>query len=273
MFVKPSVFFLITLFTVYGWSISPKETALLPNELKEVGIDQSVLGNSLSTEMVFTDEEGVKGPLSSFFVPGKPTVLSVVYYNCPGLCSLHMNGAATVFEDLKLKAGKDFNWVLVTMDGNETPELALKKKISYLDQFDVEGAEEGWKFLTTSPETTKQITKELGFSYKWDEKTKQFAHSAAFYVLTSAGLISQIIPGVGFEPKTVRLALVQAANGAIGTVVDQLLLFCFQFDPSQNKYTLYAFNLMRAAGALMVLILGIILIPFWRKEKSRGVTQ
>lgn len=271
--MKYGLFFFLLSLGSASWCISPADTALLPEELKEVGIDQSVLGSQLTTDLEFVDEEGKTGPLSSFFMPGKPTVLSVVYYNCPGLCSLHMNGAATVFEELKLKASKDFNWVLITMDGNETPDLALKKKISYLDKYDVEGAEQGWKFLTTTPETTEKITKELGFSYKWDEKTKQFAHSAAFYVLTSAGVISQIIPGVGFEAKTVRLALVQAAGGSIGTVVDQLLLFCFQFDPNQNKYTLYAFNLMRAAGALMVLILGIILIPFWRKEKSRGVTQ
>ena len=267
------VFFLLIFLNSAGWSISPSETELLPEELKEVGIDQSVMGSQLSLDLEFTDEEGKSGPLSSFFLPGKPSIVSVVYYNCPGLCSLHMNGAATVFEDLKLRAGKDFNWILVTMDGAETPDLALKKKISYLDKYNVKGAEEGWKFLTTTPETTAKITKELGFSYKWDEKTKQFSHSAAFYAITPKGLISQIIPGVGFEVKTVRLALVQAAGGAIGTVVDQLLLFCFQFDPNQNKYTLYAFNLMRAAGALMVLILGIILIPFWRKEKSRGVTQ
>ena len=264
-------FFFLFAFVQTAFSISPADTELLPQELKEVGIDQTVLGDHLSLGTEFVDEEGNKGPLSSFFLPGKPSILSVVYYNCPGLCSLHMNGAATVFQELKLQAGKDFNWILVTMDGTETPDLALKKKVSYLDQYNVSGAEEGWKFLTTSPENTKKITKELGFSYKWDEKTKQFAHSAAFYTITPEGGISQIIPGVGFEAKTVRLALVQAAKGSIGTVVDQLLLFCFQFDPTKNKYTLYAFNLMRAAGVLMVVILGIILIPMWRNEQFRGV--
>jgi len=263
------LFILIT--SISAWAIDPADSALLPNELLDVGIDQSVLGNQLSITTEFTDEEGNKGRLSDFMLPGKPTILSVVYYNCPGLCSLHMNGAATVFEKLKLEAGKDFNWVLVTMDGSETPDLALKKKISYLDKYNVSGAEEGWKFLTTSPENTQKITEELGFSYKWDEKTKQFAHSAAFYTITPKGVISQIIPGIGFEERTVRLALVQAAEGSIGTVVDQLLLFCFQFDPTKNKYTLYAFNLMRAAGVFMVLVLGLILIPIWKKEKDRGV--
>jgi protein SCO1/2 len=156
------------------------------------------------------------------------------------------------------------------MDGSETPDLAMKKKISYIDQYDVEGAEEGWKFLTASPATIKQITKEMGFSYKWDEKTKQFAHSAAFYTITPDGEISQIIKGIGFEAQTVRLALVEAARGSVGNVIDQILLFCYQFDPSKNAFTLYAFNLMRIAGALTVLVLGIILIPLWMKENARG---
>lgn len=256
-----------------SWADAPTEIVVLPNELQEVGIDQKVLGTQLSTDLEFADEEGIKGPLKSFFLKNKPSLVSVVYYNCPGLCGLHMNGAATLFEKFSLKAGADFNWITLTMDASETPDLALKKKINYIDQFEVPGAEEGWRFLTSTPENTDQITKEMGFSYKWDEKTQQFAHSAAFYVLTPEGKISQIIPGIGFEEQTVRLALIQAAGGTIGTVVDQLLLFCFQFDPTKNKYTLYAFNLMRIAGALTVLVLGIILIPLWKKEESRGVSS
>ncbi|MGH1468617.1 MAG: SCO family protein [Bdellovibrionales bacterium] len=267
---RAAVFLTFTIWSVLGWGIDPTQTALLPEELQEVGIDQSVLGSQLTTSLKFSDEEGAAGELQSFFLKGKPSLISVVYYNCPGLCGLHMNGAATLFEDFSLTAGEDFNWITITMDGTETPDLALKKKINYIDQFEVPGAAEGWKFLTSNEETVQQITKEMGFSFKWDEKTKQFAHSAAFYVITPEGKISQIIPGIGFEEQTVRLALVQAAGGSIGTVVDQILLFCYQFDPSQNKYGLYAFNLMRIAGALTVLVLGIILIPLWKKEKSRG---
>ncbi len=251
-----------------SWAEIPTEEVVLPNELQDVGIDQTVLGTRLSAELEFVDEEGNKGPLKSFFLENKPSLVSVVYYNCPGLCGLHMNGAATLFENFSLTAGKDFNWITITMDASESPELARKKKINYIDQYDVEGADLGWRFLTSSAENTDQILKEMGFSYKWDEKTKQFAHSAAFYVLTPEGKISQIIPGVGFEEQTVRLALIQAAGGTIGTVVDQFLLFCFQFDSTKNKYTLYAFNLMRIAGALTVLVLGIILIPLWRKENQ-----
>lgn len=269
--MKTTVFTFVFLLTLSSaWALKPTETAPLPNELQSVGIDQSVLGTQLSMDTQFIDEAGQRGPLKDFFLPQKPALISIVYYGCPSLCGLHMNGVATLFEDFSLTAGKDFNWITITMDTTETPDLAMKKKIAYLDQFEVTGADEGWKFLTSPEESLQKITKEMAFSFKWDEKTKQFAHSSALYVMTPEGKISQIIPGIGFEERTVRLALVQAAGGEIGNVLDQLLLFCFQFDSTTNKYSPYIFNLMRIAGALTVLILSIVLIPMWRKEKFKG---
>lgn len=264
---------LILILNFSAWSVDLDETALLPEEFKNVGIDKSVTGKTIDVSRTFTDESGKTGALSSFFLKDKPNLISIIYYGCPGLCNLHMNGAGTLFEDFSLKAGKDFNWILLTMDSSEKPDLAFKKKQNYMEQYPVEGAQEGWKFLTASPEVTKQITEDMGFSYKWDDATKQFAHSAAFYVLTPTGEISQIIPGVGFEESTVRLALVAAGKGEIGSIIDQILLFCFRFDPTKNKYTLYAFNLMRAASVLMVVVLGVLLIPMWRKESFRGASS
>ena len=255
--------------------VDPNQTKLLPSELQSVGIDKSVVGTKVSLDTVFTDEEGEQVPLFSQFLDGKPVLLSMVYYNCPGLCSLHMNGASALFQEMELKPGKDFNWITVSMDHTEGPELAVQKKISYMNEFPVDDSEGGWRFLTSinSKESLDKLTKELGFSYKWDEKSKQFAHSAAFYALSPDGLISQIIPGVGFDKKTVRLSLVDASKGSIGGAIDQLLLFCFEFDPTKNKFVLYSWNIMRAASALTVLILGIILIPMWMKERSRGVNS
>jgi len=250
--------YVLPLLFLSQWAIGvdPNQTKLLPDELQSVGIDKSVIGTKISLDTVFTDEEGELVPLSSQFLDGKPVLLSMVYYNCPGLCSLHMNGAGALFEEMELKAGEDFNWILVS-------------------QFPVEGSEGGWRFLSSvnSKESLDKLTKELGFSYKWDEKTKQFAHSAAFYALSPDGLISQIIPGAGFDQKTVRLSLVDASKGSIGDTIDQLLLFCFEWDPTKSKFVLYSWNIMRAASALTVLILGIILIPMWMKERSRGVNS
>jgi len=255
-----------------AFGIDANQTQLLPEELKSVGIDKSVMGTKISLDTVFTDEEGELVPLSSQFLDDKPILLSMVYYNCPGLCSLHMNGVAALFQEMKLKPGEDFNWITVSMDHSEGPELAVQKKISYMDQFPLENAEGGWRFLSSinSKDNLDKLTKELGFSYKWDEKTKQFAHSAAIYAISPDGFISQIIPGVGFDKKTVRLSLVDASKGTIGGTIDQLLLFCFVFDSSKSEFVIYSWNIMRAASALTVLILGIILIPMWIRETSRG---
>jgi protein SCO1/2 len=161
------------------------------------------------------------------------------------------------------------------MDHNETADLAVEKKINYMDQFSGVYAEAGWRFLTSknSKANLDELTKELGFTYRWDEKTKQFAHTAAFYVLSPEGMITQIVPGVGFDKRTVRLSLVEASSGKIGNTIDKLLLICFEFDPNKSKYVLYSWNVMRAASALTVLILGIILIPMWRKERSKGANS
>ena len=210
-----SIIFLSVWVCLTAFAVDPNQTELLPEEMQSVGIDKSVMGTKISLDTVFTDEEGEEVPLSSQFLEGKPVLLSMVYYNCPGLCNIHMNGAGALFQEMDLKAGEDFNWITVSMDHTEGPDLAVQKKISYMDQFEVEGSEGGWRFLTSinSKENLDKLTKELGFSYKWDEKTKQFAHSAAFYSISPDGLISQIIPGVGFDKKTVRLSLVDASQG------------------------------------------------------------
>jgi len=265
-------FFGLVFLSQLALGVDPNQTALLFEEMESVGIDQAVKGTKISLDNVFTDEEGELVSLSSQFLDEKPILLSMVYYSCPGLCSLHMNGAAALFQEMDLKPGKDFNWVTVSMDHTEKSDLAVQKKVSYIDQFPNDNAEGGWRFLTSnnSKENLDKLTKELGFTYKWDEKTKQFAHKAAFYVITPAGVISQIVPGVGFEKKTVRLSLVEASKGVIGNTIDQLLLMCFVFDSSKSKYVIYSWNIMRAVSALMVLILGIILVPMWIRERSRG---
>jgi len=276
MKVRCALFFIsFLLVTLEAGAVDPNQTALLPKELESIGIDKTVIGNKLSMSLEFTDEEGEVVPLSTQFLEGKPSLLSMVYYNCPGLCSIHMNGAAALFSEMDLKPGVDFNWITVSMDHNEGADLAVEKKINYMDQFSGEYAEAGWRFLTSnnSKANLDELTKELGFTYRWDEKTKQFAHTAAFYVLSPEGMITQIVPGVGFDKQTVRLSLVEASNGKIGNTIDKLLLICFEFDPNKSKYVLYSWNVMRAASALTVLILGIILIPMWRKERSKGANS
>ncbi len=245
----------------------------VPNELEGVGLDKKKIGESIDLGTVFDFDNGEKKPLKEAFLKDKPTVISMVYYNCPGLCNLHMNGAGDMFKELSLTPGLDYNWVMISMDHSEDSNLAAEKKVNYIDRYPVEGAKKGWKLLTGDETSVKKVASDLGFGFKWDEPSKQFAHAAALYVLNDKGVISQIIPGVEFDEKTVRLSLVEAAEGKLGTFLDQFVLFCFQFDPNKNKYTLYAFNLMRIAGILMVLILGIILTPMWLREFAQKNAQ
>lgn len=239
-----------------------------PKQLEGAGLDKTKIGSPVELNTEFTDENGELIPLSSALLSDKPNLISVVYYGCPGLCNLHMNGAAKVFKDLDLKPGADFNWVLLSMDHTEGAKLAKDKKLNYLEQFPTEGAQNGWRFLTGSEENVKKTTSDLGFGFKWDEASKQYAHAAAFYVLSPGGKISQIIPGIEFDPKTVRLSLVEASQGKIGNFLDQFILFCFQFDPTKKRFTLYAYNLMRVAALFTLIIMGVLLVPIWIKEKG-----
>lgn len=238
-------------------------------KIENVGIDQNKLGSIVDLDLVFSDENGESKPLKEFFLPNKPILLSIVYYKCPGLCNYHMNGVVAVLDDLKLNPNKDYRWVTVSMDVTETPDLAKDKKATYVDQelkkqfWTDEDLAKGWAFLTGSKENVEKLTKQLGFTYRWDAETMQFAHAAAIYTLTPDGKISKIISGIEFEPQTVRLSLVEAAKGQIGSVMDKIALFCFKFNPKKNKYTVYAYNFMKVGGALTVLLILIFLGPYW----------
>ncbi len=239
-----------------------KENAKMDN----VGIDFSKKGESLNLSLPFKNEAGESKHFGTYFKTGKPALLSMVYYMCPGLCSLHMNGVTAALEDLNLKAGSDFQWISVSMDATETSELAADKKESYIKSFkNKDEARTGWSFLVGNESSVDELTDQLGFSYKWDEETNQFAHSSAVYVLTAEGKISQIISGVEFDPKTLRLALIEAAQGKVGSFIDRALMMCFQFNPKKNKYTIYAFNVMKIGALITLLLLVVFLVPTWIK--------
>lgn len=235
-------------------------------KMEDVGIDFSKKGETLNLNLPFTNEAGEDKTLGTYFKSGKPAILSMVYYMCPSLCSLHMNGVTAALKDLELKAGQDFQWISVSMDTTEGFQLAADKKESYIKSFiKPDEARTGWNFLVGTAANVKELTEQLGFSYKWDEDTEQFAHSSAIYVLTAEGKISQIISGVEFDPKTLKLALIEAAQGKVGSFIDRALMMCFQFNPQKNKYTIYAYNVMKIGGLITLLLLGVFLVPSWIK--------
>jgi protein SCO1 len=240
----------------------------VPKEMEGVGVNEK-LNHKLNLQNEFTDDKGQTVTLAKYYDVKKPVFMTMIYYNCPSLCNYHLNGLLDVFKKMNLRAGKDFTLVAVSMDHKETPDLAAKKKANYIKELGQPGAADGWHFLVGSETNVKNLAADLGFEFKWNEAGKQFAHAAVAYVTTPAGIISRYLYGIEFSPQTLHLSLVEASQGKIGNIIDQVKLFCFQFDPSKNKYTLYAYNIMQMGGAITALLLAVFLVPYWVRERRR----
>lgn len=234
----------------------------LPAELKDVGVTEH-LGAQLDLGLQFTNESGALVPLGTYFSKDRPVLFAMVYYNCPALCNFHLNGLTDTMKKLKWTTGRDFQVVAVSMDSTETPDLAIKKKHNYLQAYGRAEGQDGWHFLTGSKENIAKLADQLGFKFKWLPEKKQFSHAAVAYVLTPDGKISRYLHGIAVDPSTLKMSLLEASNGKIGSFIDQAVMFCFQFNPVKNKYTLYAWNIMRVGAILMVLLLAVFLIPVW----------
>lgn len=199
------------------------------------------------------------------FFQNKPVLFTIIYYECPNLCQLHLNSLVDGVKEVGQE--NDFEFVILSMDPRETPELARKKKQNYLKTTTLSG--QNWHFLTGTQENIARISEQVGFNFRWNEKEKQYAHLPVAYVLTPLGKISRYLYGVELSAKTLRLSLVESAQGRIGGTIDRILLFCFRFDPSKNKYTLYAYNVMRAGGIFTVLLLIVLLVPTWMRARRQ----
>ena len=241
-----------------------------PAEFADVGIKEK-LGESLNLDEIVTDENGKRLPLRSFFSPHKPVILSPVYFSCPGLCNFHLNGLTDGLKQIDWSPGQKFQVLALSFDPKETPDLAKKKKDSYMKTYDRAGTEEGWHFLTADEATLKRITQSVGFQYRWDEEQKQWAHASAAILLTPEGKIARYLHGIMFDAPTLKMGLNEAGDGKVGTFVDQMIWFCFHYDPHQSKYTLYAFRLVQLGGGLMILLLGLLLLPNWLRARRQKV--
>jgi protein SCO1/2 len=236
--------------------------------LQEIGFDQR-LGEALPLDAAFTDEQGRSVKLGDYFGE-RPVVLSFVYYECPMLCTIGLNGLSAALEVLSFVPGQEFEVVTVSFDAKETPALAAAKKKAYLARYQRQGAEAGWHFLTGSDASIGALTRAVGFRYVWDEATKQFAHPAGLVVATPEGRISHYLFGVEYAPKDLRLALVSAASGRIGNAADQLLLYCYQYDPQTGRYSASILNLVRALAVLTLLGLFGFIVTAGRRQKARS---
>jgi protein SCO1 len=238
-----------------------------PSPLKEVTIEQR-LDSQLPLDAQFRDENGQTVELGKYF--GKrPVVLALVYYECPMLCTQILNGLVRAARVLTFTPGKEYEVVAISFDARETPKQAALKKAVYMKDYGRPQTADGWHFLTGDQGSIKRVTDAVGFRYKWDVYTAQYAHASAIYVLTPEGKLSKYFYGIEYSPKDMRLGLVEASQNKIGNAVDQILLFCYHFDPTSAKYTPVALGILRVAGAATVLALGGFVFVMLRKD-SRG---
>jgi protein SCO1/2 len=246
-------------------------TETRPAVLEDVGIDQR-LNEQVPLDLVFRDESGAPVRLGTYF-GSKPVILSLAYYECPMLCTLVLNGLASALKVLSFDAGKEFEVVTVSFNPADTPALAAAKKQTYLKAYGRPGAAAGWHFLTGDAAAIEQLTRAVGFRYKYVPEQQQFAHAAGIMVLTPQGKLARYFYGVEFSPRDLRLGLIEAAQNKIGTAVDQLLLFCFHYDPATGKYGAIAMGSVRAAGVLTVLALATFLTVMLRRDRARRRTS
>jgi protein SCO1/2 len=237
-----------------------------PPGLKNVGIEQH-LNEQIPLDLEFRDESGKAAQLRDYF--GKrPLILNLVYYQCPMLCGEVLSGLESALRVLHFDVGKEFDVVTVSFDAKETPAMAAEKKAIYLKRYGRAGAAEGWHFLTGPQASIDALTRAAGFQYQYDSKSGQFAHATAIMVLTPDGKIAQYYYGIEFAPKDLRLGLIQASENKIGNAVDQVLLYCYHYDPDTGKYGAIISRILQLAAGATVLILGTFLVVMFRMNPA-----
>ena len=253
----------IILFLLTG-SLSAQSRTPVP--LENVDVEQ-LLGAQVPVNATFKDETGQDVRISDL-LKDKPAILTLVYYECPMLCTQVLNGLVTSLRPITFTPGKEFNIITISFDPGESTDLASAKKTAYLQQYARAGAEQGWHFLTGNQESITQLTSSVGFKYKYDSKIDQFAHASVIMILTPEGKVSRYFYGIEYPSRDLRWALVDASKKKIGTIADKILLYCFHYDPKLGKYSAQVVNLIRIGGVLTVLVLGGFVLKMRRKDKN-----
>jgi protein SCO1/2 len=245
----------------------PMRDGQVPGQLKEITIEQK-LDQQMPLDLAFRDEHGKAVKLGDYFGK-KPVVLALVYYTCPMLCNQILNGIAGSLKTISFDAGNDFEVVAVSFDPKDTPENAGAKKQAYLERYNRQGTENGWHFLCGDDAQIKALAEAVGFTYRWDEATQQYIHASGIMVVTPQGKLSKYFYGIEYSPRDLKLGLVEASEGKIGSPVDQLYLFCFHYDPTTGKYGVVIMNIIRLLGAAT--LIGVALLVFFVRRQRREV--
>ncbi len=248
------------------------EPSAMPGPLKDVGFEQRI-GDPLPLDAAFVDELGREVTLGDYFTGERPVVLAFVYYDCPMLCSLIMSGVAKSLSVLELETGEDFDVVALSFAPGETPAMAREAKAEALERYGKATAA-GWHFLSSpdgDEEAIRRVADAAGFGYTWvpgtEDRAGEYAHAAGIVVVTPEGQLAKYFYGIEYPPRDVRLALVEASAGRLGTAVDQLLLYCFRYDPTLGKYTAAITRILRLTGVAFCLALGTFLWVNFRRER------
>jgi len=239
----------------------------LPPMLQSVGVDEH-LGRNVDLSFQFIDESGASVPLSSFFHKGKPVILDLIYYSCPSLCNLILNGQAEVMRQIPWNPGDQYEVVTISIDPKENFDLASRKKATYIEHLARPAG--GWHFLCDKDGNAKKLAEEIGYHYRYDEQQQQFAHPASIFILTPEGRIARYLYGARFRPLDVRFALAEASEGRTTMTIEKILLYCYHYDPKQGKYVAFASNFMKIGGVLTILAIGFFLWRMIRFERRRS---
>ncbi len=240
----------------------------LPKVLQGVGIDQK-LNAQAPLDTFFVDESGQRVRLGDYF-GRRPVILALVYYRCTMLCSYILNGVVSGLRPLSLRPGRDFEVVAISIDPSEDSQLAAGKRDHYAASYSSKGGTAGWHFLTGQEKNIRAVADAVGFHYRYDPKTKLFLHGSGVMVLTPKGRVARYFYGVEYAPKDLKLGLIEASANRIGSPVDQILLFCYHYDPVTGKYGAVVVNMLRIAAAGVLLLLAVILTIFWRRDLRTG---
>jgi protein SCO1 len=234
---------------------------------EQVGI-RPVLGTQVPLDATFVDADGDTVRLGDVLAD-RPLILHLVYYECPMLCKLSSDGVMRGVEMITLAPGKDFSVVTLSFDPREGPELSARAREMAIDRVGREAVDGGWQFLTGDEAQIKRVCESVGFHYAWDDKTMQYAHAAGVFVLTPQGKLSRFLSGVEFSPRDLRLSLVEASEGRIGTAADQVLLMCYMYDPTTGKYGLAIITAIRVAGVATVVAMAASILIMLHRERRR----
>lgn len=237
-----------------------------PSILNNVGIDQHLNGQ-IPLDLNFVDEHGQPVLLRQYF-DQKPVIMTMVYFQCPMLCSQVLSGLTFTLNGMPgFNVGREFNVIIVSFDPRDKPQDAQENKERYIKRYRRSGSEEGWHFLTGKKDQIDALAQALGFRYVWDEQNQQFAHASGIMLLTPDGHIAQYYYGIEYDPRFIHLGLVEASKGKIGNIVDQLVLYCYHYDPRQGKYGAAIFNILRISALATVLVLGGFVLIMVRRER------